>query len=201
MLLGDKLKQIRLDNKLTIDEVANKLNQYEDINVNKGTISKWERNVQEPKNTFVSAYAKAFKIDLNDLYDIDHKKKTYSNGHPVPLLGQIAAGSPILAEENIEDYFNIDHSVRADFALRIKGNSMIDANIHDGDIAFIKSQSTLENGEIGAVVINEEATLKRFYFQDGVIILRPENADYEPIVVTDGNVRIAGKLCAVLSIK
>lgn len=200
MLLGDKLKQVRLDNKLTIDEVVEKLNRY-DINVNKGTISRWERNIQEPKNTFVSAYAKAFNLDLNDLYDIETSQSTYSSGYPIPLIGNIAAGSPILAEENIEDYFNIDHSVKADFALRIKGNSMIDANIHDGDIVFIKSQSTLENGEIGAVIINDEATLKRFYHQDGVIILRPENTDYDPIIVTDGNVRIAGKLCAVLSIQ
>ena len=121
-------------------------------------------------------------------------------GSQVPLIGSIAAGSPILAEQNIEEYFTIDKSIKADFALRIKGDSMIDAGIHNGDIAFIRKQQTLETGEIGAVVIENEATLKRFYKTDSSIVLQPENKEYQPIIKTEGDVYIAGKLVAVLNI-
>ena len=118
----------------------------------------------------------------------------------VPLIGTIAAGVPILAEENIEQYFEIDASIKADFALRVKGESMIDAGIHDGDIAFLRKQQTLETGEIGAVVIENEATLRRFYKTDSSIVLQPENKEYQPIIVTNGDLHIAGKLVAVLNI-
>lgn len=118
----------------------------------------------------------------------------------IPLLGRIAAGSPILAQENIERYFSLDSSIRADFCLEVQGDSMIDDGIHNGDIVFLRQQQTLENGEVGAVVIGEEATLKRFYRNNGIVSLNAANKAYQPIVLTEGDVRIAGKLVAVLNI-
>lgn len=81
----------------------------------------------------------------------------------VPLIGTIACGTPILAVENIECDVDMPENIRADFALRCKGDSMIDAHIYDGDIVYIRKQPIVDNGEIAAVIIDDEATLKRFY--------------------------------------
>ncbi|MBC2575193.1 transcriptional repressor LexA [Peptostreptococcus canis] len=118
---------------------------------------------------------------------------------PVPIVGTIAADTPIFADENIEDYLYMDRSLKIDFCLRVKGDSMIDAKIYDGDIALLKKQSTVENGEIGAIIIDNEATLKKIYKTDDSLILNPCNANYEPIIVKeDSEVYIAGKLVGVI---
>lgn len=117
----------------------------------------------------------------------------------VPVIGLIAAGTPILAEENIEDYLYMDKSLKIDFCLKVRGDSMIDAGIHDGDIALFKKQPTLENGEIGAIVIENEATLKKVYISDDSLVLQPCNKNYEPLIVKeDVNTYIAGKLVGVI---
>lgn len=117
----------------------------------------------------------------------------------VPVVGSIAAGSPILAEQNIEEYLYMDRSLKIDFCLKVRGDSMIDADIHDGDVALFKQQQMVENGEIGAVVIDGEATLKKVYITDDSLILNPCNPDYEPIVVKeDKDTYIAGKLIGVI---
>lgn len=117
----------------------------------------------------------------------------------VPVVGSIAAGSPILAEQNIEEYLYMDRSLKIDFCLKVRGDSMIDADIHDGDVALFKQQPMVENGEIGAVVIDNEATLKKIYITDDSLILNPCNPNYEPIVVKeDKDTYIAGKLIGVI---
>ena len=101
----------------------------------------------------------------------------------VPLVGQIACGTPILAEENIEDYIDAPGHIHADYALTCKGDSMINAGINDGDIVYIRKQEVVENGQIAAVMVGEdEATLKRFYLVDGVVTLNAENPAYPPKV-------------------
>lgn len=123
----------------------------------------------------------------------------------VPLVGTISAGYGLLADENISDYFEIDKSIKADFCLRVSGDSMVDVGIYDGDVAFLKQQNNVENGEIAAVLIQKEdeyeakATLKRFYKNGNSIILYPENRDYEPIFVNkDDRVLVIGKLVSTL---
>ena len=114
----------------------------------------------------------------------------------VPLLGTIACGEPILAEENIEDYINMPEKTKGTFALRCKGDSMINARIFDGDIVFIRDQPEVENGEIAAVLIEDEATLKRVYKTENSIELRPENPTYKPMVFYNeniNNIKILGK--------
>ena len=131
----------------------------------------------------------------------------YNENRTVPLLGEIACGKPILAEENIEKYVNLPEHVAADFCLRCRGNSMINARIFDGDIVFIKKQPLVENGEIAAVVIDEtadiaEATLKRVYLGTNHILLTSENPEFAPLSFTGeemNNVRIIGKAVAFLS--
>lgn len=94
----------------------------------------------------------------------------------VPLVGQIACGTPILAEENIEDYVDLPRHILADFALTCRGDSMINAGIQDGDIVYIRKQEQVENGQIAAVLVgDEEATLKRFYYDGDSLRLVPEN--------------------------
>ena len=101
----------------------------------------------------------------------------------VPLVGQIACGTPILAEQNITDYVDLPGHIRADFALTCKGESMTGAGIQDGDIVYIRRQEEVENGQIAAVMVgDEEATLKRFYRESNVIQLVSENPTIPPKV-------------------
>ena len=120
----------------------------------------------------------------------------------ISLVGTIACGEPILAEENIEEYISIPKHIKADFALTCKGDSMINARIFDGDIVYIRQQDTVENGEIAAVLIDNEATLKRVRLFDDHISLEPENPMYKPFVYWNeemNNVRILGKAVAFTS--
>lgn len=119
----------------------------------------------------------------------------------VPILGQIACGEPILAEQNYEGSVMVPENVNATFALRCKGDSMIDANIQDGDVVFVQETPKVENGEIAAVVIGDEATLKKVYYQNDTITLMPANSLFEPLVYKReeiNDIRICGKAVAVL---
>ncbi len=103
----------------------------------------------------------------------------------IPLLGQIACGTPILAEQNVEDYVDLPRHIRADFTLTCRGDSMIGAGIQDGDMVYIRQQPEVENGEIAAVMVDEEeATLKRFYFDGLTVQLVAENPKFPPMVFT-----------------
>ena len=120
----------------------------------------------------------------------------------LPLIGTIACGEPILAQENVEGEVSVPEHVHADFALRCKGDSMINARIFDGDVVYIRQQPTVENGEIAAVLIGDEATLKRVRLYEDHISLEPENPQYRPLVYWEeemNNVRILGKAVAFTS--
>jgi repressor LexA len=121
----------------------------------------------------------------------------------LPLVGEIAAGGPLLAEDNIEEYLAVPELIErrgADFLLRVKGDSMIEAGILDGDIVVVKREQTAENGEIvvalaGTDETADEATIKRFFRENGRIRLQPENAALEPIYAD--HVQIIGKVTGV----
>jgi repressor LexA len=116
----------------------------------------------------------------------------------VPIVGNVAAGSPILAEECIEDYLTFDTGGHGDeyFALRVRGESMLNAGILPGDLVVVRRQQTARNGEIVVALVGEEATVKRFYKENGHFRLQPENKDMEPIIVDE--VYILGKVQAVI---
>lgn len=99
----------------------------------------------------------------------------------IPLIGTISCGAPILATQNIEEYVSIPKNISADFVLTCKGDSMINARIFDGDVVYIRQQPTVDSGEIAAVLIDNEATLKRVQIFDDHIVLQPENPMYKPI--------------------
>ena len=114
----------------------------------------------------------------------------------VPLVGAIACGQPILAEENVEEMVDAPAGRGVDFCLICKGDSMIDAGIHDGDIVYIRQQPDVENGEIAAVRIGSEATLKRVYKSAAGVMLAPANAAYTPQMYgpdTLDDIQIEGK--------
>ena len=118
----------------------------------------------------------------------------------VPVLGRVAAGKPLLSEENIQGVITIPDDIGSGerFALQVKGDSMIGAGILDGDRVIVKQQGTAENGDIVCAMIEGEATLKRFFKNDGVITLKAENDKYAPITVSAGEFRIVGKVVGLL---
>ncbi len=121
----------------------------------------------------------------------------------IPLLGTIACGEPILAEENIDAYISIDENSDATFALKCKGDSMITARIFDGDVVYIRPQPDVENGEIAAVLIDNEATLKKVYKAKNKLTLSPCNPMYADMVYTDeqlNQIKILGKAVAFTSV-
>ena len=120
----------------------------------------------------------------------------------IPLIGRVAAGAPILAEQHVEDTFVIDGSMARGgkhFALRVRGDSMKNAGIFDGDVVIVRHDAAVRSGDIAVVVIGEEATVKRYFPRKEKILLFPENDDYEPIEVkpSDPDVRVAGKVVGV----
>lgn len=122
----------------------------------------------------------------------------------IPLLGEIACGEPIFADEQRTEYIIADEDIDADYCLRCDGDSMIGARIMDGDIVFIRSQEMVNNGEIAAVIIGDNATLKRVYYypQDNKLVLTPENPKYAPFVYVGDEleqIRILGKAVAFQS--
>ncbi len=121
---------------------------------------------------------------------------------PIPIVGRVKAGEPILAIENIEGYINLDRSLVSSkdvFLLRVQGDSMIDAHIQDGDFALVKPQPNAENGEIVVVLIEDEATIKRIFQKRDLIRLEPANPKMEPIVIRKGEkkVTLVGKVVGI----
>ena len=141
----------------------------------------------------------SYNNDIFSIPGINPIPKTYKR----PRLGTIACGEPILAEENIEAYDDIPDSIKCDFTLICKGDSMVNARINDGDIVYIKQQSQVDNGEIAAVLIDNETTLKRVYIYEDKVVLQPENTKYPPFVYTKedmNNIRILGKAVGFTSL-
>ena len=121
----------------------------------------------------------------------------------VPIVGRVRAGTPLLALENIEGNLALDHSLarwKDSFLLRVTGESMIEAHIKDGDLALVKPQPTALNGEIVIVLLNDEATIKRFFKEENTIRLEPANPHMAPIIIKEGEaeVNILGKVVAIL---
>ena len=123
-----------------------------------------------------------------------------TNTRSVPLMGQIAAGTPLLAEENQEDMLSVDNNLVGRggtvFALRVKGDSMRDAGILDGDIVLVRQQADAVNGEIVAALVDDEATVKTYFREKNHIRLQPANEAYAPIIVSpdQGEVAVLGKV-------
>jgi len=120
---------------------------------------------------------------------------------PLPLVGRVAAGVPILAEENIEELVDVPAFLRRDdddFVLRVNGESMVGAGIFDGDYIVVHAQDEAQNGDIVVALVGDEATTKRFYNEGRTVRLQPENESFEPIVVNADEVDLIGRVVGVL---
>lgn len=180
--------------------------------ITQSSISDWIRGKYLPKQDKVDLLSKALSVspaylmgweepelDLSSIPDVILPVRMKK----IPILGEIACGEPIFAEENYEGFFLLDKNLpEADFILTAKGDSMIEANIHSGDLVFLRIAQDVENGTIAAVLIEDDATLKRVNKSDGTLILQPCNNKYPPIIITEEdhkNVRILGEMVGVYS--
>lgn len=203
MNIGDIMRVRRQELGLTLEEVGD----Y--VGVGKSTVRKWEHgDIENMKRDKIALLSKILKLSPLTFITGEVEYGTPDNIIPlpkmkkIPLLGTIACGEPILATENIEALINADEDLNADFALRCKGDSMINARIFDGDIVYIREQPDVEDGEIAAVLVGEEATLKRVYKYPSKVVLRPENPLYDDMIYSKeemNEVRILGKAVAFLS--
>lgn len=216
MTLGELIVKYRTEHGLSQRQFANA------CDLSNGYISMLEKNLnpktQQPLVPSIAVLQKisvAMSITLNELFQqvddmpISMVDVPVANNilpipatREIPLLGEIACGEPILAEENIEEIIKIPDSIHADFALQCKGDSMIGARILDGDIVYIRQQPDVDDGDIAAVLIGNEATLKRVYKMPGRLQLRAENPAF-PSINLEGDeletVRILGKAVAFTS--
>lgn len=132
----------------------------------------------------------------------ENKRRSVSikqNAVKIPLIGTVAAGEPIFAQENYEDFFSVPSNLFGNddlFMLTVKGNSMINIGMYNGDKIIVKKQETAENGEIVVALVDDSATVKRFYKRDGKFILHPENDDMKDFIFD--NVSILGKVVGLL---
>lgn len=194
--VGERIKKRRKELNLTQEELAKKLG-YKSFT----TINKIESNINDITTEKVKEFAKVLNTSVSYIMGWEEQEEIKNitkipKMESIPILGTIACGEPILAEENIEGYFNMEKDLKADFCLYCKGDSMINARIYDGDLVFIKKQPDVEDGEIAAVLIDNEATLKRVYKVPGRIILRAENPTFKPIELKEEDmkdIRIIGK--------
>lgn len=197
MDIGKIIKERRTYLKLSQQELADK------VGVSKSLISRYESGeIDNMGINRLSSLAKTLEIDpmilLNgaDALDEIPNITPLNKVRRIPIIGEIACGDPVFADENYSGYFIADDLIKADFCLKTFGDSMVDAGIHDGDLAFLRKQSEVENGEIAAVYYNGEATLKRVYRDEDKYILQPCNNRYKPIVIKD-DIQVLGKLVGV----
>lgn len=187
--LSSVLKQRRKELGLTLLQIADA------VGVTEATVQRWESgNIKTVRHEKIAKLSEVLKVSPAAL--MGWEEPLPSNIMPlpemkkVPLIGNIACGTPILAEENITDYIDLPGHIRADYALTCRGDSMINAGIRDGDIVYIRKQETVENGQIAAVLVgDDEATLKRFYLMDGKVTLNAENPAYPPMVYVGEEIR------------
>lgn len=201
--IGEKIKTLREKNGLTLEQVGNA------VGVGKSTVLKWENGViSNMRKDKIADLAKVLnttpaylmgwtdEIQVDNLFRIETRR--------FPLLGNIACGTPIFASENKELYVEAGSNIEADFCLRAKGDSMIGARIYDGDIVFIKQQEMVDDGEIAAVLIEDEATLKRVQYNPDTneLLLFAENPKYRTMRYVGeelNHIRILGKAVAFQS--
>ena len=192
-----------MKNNMSQEDLANKLG-YKALS----TIAKWESGVAEPSVRVVKKVAEIFSVDFRELAtgnltdDPDLSGLTnisYPAARGIPILGIICSGNGIFCEENYDGEFFIDRSVKADLCLRIKGDSMKDAGISDGDYVFIRKAYDFEGGKIYAVRINgdDEAVIKVLHKKGNSVILSSRNVEYEPLIEPAENVSVIGEFVGV----
>jgi len=194
----NRLKELRKEKGVRQSDIAKVMK------VSQNTFSYWEQGTYHPTQANLIELANYFDVKIDYLLGIADKPDNPENIYKIekkmiPLLGTIAAGEPIQASEEFQAYVEVGADLHADFCLKVKGDSMINARIQDGDIVFIREQPDVENGQIAAVLIDDEATLKRVFKNNDQVSLVSENSKYQPLVFRGeeiNNLRILGKAIA-----
>lgn len=160
--------------------------------VSESSISRYLKGAWEAKQDAVFAIARAadvseawlmgYDVQMEPEISLPSNVEVLREMDQIPLIGTIACGKPIFAEENIEGNADLPLHIRADFALTCRGDSMTGAGIYDGDVVYIRQQPEVRSGQIAAVLIDDEATLKRVYQNGDTLILQPENPAYSPMI-------------------
>lgn len=205
MKFNERLKELRLSKELTQGELA-KL-----TGLGRSALGMYESGKREPNFETLEVIADFFNVDMNYLLGKSDVKSSALKGiknivpierRMVPVIGTIAAGTPILAEEHIEAWVPCDARCRVDFGLRVQGDSMIDAGIEDGDIVFIQQVDDVDDGQMAAVCIDDTATLKYVYKEKDGVTLNPANPRYRPMhfdASNCDNIRVVGRAVAKFS--
>ena len=195
MTMGDRIKELRTEAGMTQEELADKLG------MQKSAIAKYENGrVENIKQSTIRKMAELFGRSPSYVMGFTDaplpSNVSVPAAYPVPILGTIGCGEGPIGEQNFDGFFYIDHSIHADYALHTKGDSMIDAGIQDGDIAFLSKDYDFEDGQIYAVVFgpDNEAVLKKVYRSSNKVVLQSCNAKYAPIILDEIDMRIIGKL-------
>lgn len=187
-MIGDNIKRLRLGKGYSQEQLARKLD------ISQGAVSQWEKGKTIPDTPLLLQLAQIFGVSLNAFTDDSPQRDldgvVAMRKMAVPIIGDIACGTPITAQENIEGYADLPDGVRADFALRCKGDSMTPTFL-DGDLVLIRQQPDVEDGQIAAVGINGEATLKHVYKRTDGLLLTADNPKFPPIT-GDGEIVIYG---------
>src|SRR5690606_32259887 len=194
--IGERIKRLRQERDLSPEDLAKAIGKH------RSTYYRYESD--EIENMPMSVLTKlARALGVSEAYLLTGQDDSNLRTKRVPILGSVAAGEPILATEEYGDYVELgDDGIQVDFCLRVKGDSMRDARIMDGDLVFVRRQPTVQNGEIAVVLIDDEVTLKRVYITEQGIILKPENPAYQPMFVSHDDfhqVRILGRAVAFQS--
>lgn len=204
---GKRMQERRKELGISADTLA------EHLGVSRSTVFRYENgDIEKVPANLLSDIAKFLRTSEAFLMGWeDTSGSVITNIYPIelkrfPLLGEIACGLPIYANEDRESYIMAGTNIKADFCLKAKGDSMVNARILDGDIVFIKKQDIVENGEIAAVIVNNdsEVTLKRFFYyaEKSMVILKAENPTYEDMIFTYeelNNFHVLGKAIAFQS--
>lgn len=188
-MYGKKLRELRKIEGWTQEDVANKLG------ITKQTYSHYENEKRKPGLDMIKELASVYQVEIDDIF----AEESFGDTVSLPIVGKISCGTGSFAFEDVEAYETTPKEwvVGGEFFyLRAKGDSMVGARIHDGDLLLIRKQPEVENGEIAAVLINEstEAVLKRVYVNGDQMVLQSENPNFPPIFAPPADVKIVGKL-------
>lgn len=199
MNLAERVKKRRLQLGWSQDELAKKMGYSSRSSINK---IEHGRPISQKIISKLADVLGVSEIYLMGYDDVPNVPNIFiPNRQPVPMVGSIACGEPIYADEEHGEFVEADSSIKADFCLRAEGDSMIDARIRNGDIVFCRKTDMVNNGQIAAVIIGEEATLKRFYYypESNLVILKPANPDYPDLIYQGeqlNEIRVIGRAVA-----
>ena len=204
--MRNRIRELRKKHKMTMKELGQALGLAE------STVSHYETGRRDPDLETLLKMGELFNVSVGYILMAEPAYESSDSlcfdnispisVHRIPLLGSVACGKPVYADEEFQYYVAVGAEIRADFALHAKGDSMIGARINDGDIVFVRQTNAVDNGEIAVVIIGDEATLKRVYYypEKSILILKAENPKYDDMVYSDSEleqIRILGKAVAV----